>query len=277
MYECPNQVRPPRSHHRCRVIPHRHFASAVHARFAFAGVRFLDGGSQLFRNWPDWNDPHKRTVPLLEQPVDEIIARHDRDAGEPRFVDREAVGVVVTGMTQHIGDREPISDSPLGRKDVNAVSHALEGHVLRADDHGVPGFVEEWHRIDERLDILFARNASNEEGDLGIEWQTETRFHFVATDQRRYTCGVRSVGDDGHIVTDVFGKVLTDGFVHAHNLGPESVVGSNGGFDERTLPALGLEYAVLDVDCRASQSRPQVPVFARTDPTKGRVRRVVSE
>lgn len=85
---------------------------------------------------------------LFELAVDEVVAGHDRHAGEPGFVDREAVGFVVAGVAEDVGDAEPIADPALGWQQVDPRAEAFKRHILRADDHGVPGLVEVLDGVD---------------------------------------------------------------------------------------------------------------------------------
>ncbi len=53
-------------------------------------------------------------MPLLEQPLFEVIAQHDRHASRPLLVDRDTIGFVVARVAEDIGDAEPVADAALG-------------------------------------------------------------------------------------------------------------------------------------------------------------------
>ncbi|MFM2093972.1 MAG: hypothetical protein RIS70_1096 [Planctomycetota bacterium] len=158
------------------------------------------------------------------------------------------MGLVIGGMAEHTGDRQPIADSALRCNDVDARVESFERHVLWADDYGAPGLVKEFDRVDKGLHVLFAGDSADEHGDFRIERETMTTFHFVAADERCDSAGIGAVGDDGDLIANFFGEILPHRLIDAHDLRAEDFVRMRRGDDERVLPSRVHEDAVLDVD-----------------------------
>jgi hypothetical protein len=118
-------------------------------------------------------------MPFLEQPVHEIVTRDDRHAGEPRFVDREAVGFVVARVAKDVGDAEPIPDATLGGQQMDPRAEAFERDVLRADDYRVIGLVEVFHGVDQGLDVLLDGDAADVDSHLVLRREAERDLESV--------------------------------------------------------------------------------------------------
>ncbi len=158
---------------------------------------------------------------LLEQPIDEIVARHHGHAGKPRLVDREAVGFVVARMAKNVGNSKPVADAALGRQQVDPWAKAFKRNVLRADDDRVPGLIEVFHGVNQRLDVLLDGDATDVDQHLVLGSQAERRPQLVAIDQWIDSSGVASVGNDLHLVADMLREVVPHRLVHADDGRPE--------------------------------------------------------
>ena len=107
--------RPAPAHDRLGVLADRDIPSVGDARITPPCVRLSDRCRESCCIESRRHEPHQRAVPFFKLTVHEVIARDHRYAGQPGFVDREAVGFVVARVAKDVGDAEPIADAALAR------------------------------------------------------------------------------------------------------------------------------------------------------------------